>query len=110
MTFSEFSIYLSKIEAITSRNAITVILADLFRASTATEIGKICYLLQGRVAPLYEATEFGIADKLMIRAIASAYKIPDSDVLKRFKKHGDLGITGEEVSSIKYQVSSIKKK
>ena len=109
MLFSELSKYFQKLEQTASRNEMTVILSDLFKKASSSEIGEICYLLQGRVAPLYEAIEFGIADKLMIRAIASAYKIPDSDVLKRFKKHGDLGITGEEVSSIKYQVSSIKK-
>ena len=105
MLFSELSKYFQKLEQTASRNEMTVILSDLFKKASSSEIGEICYLLQGRVAPLYEAIEFGIADKLMIRAIASAYKIPDSDVLKRFKKHGDLGITGEEVSSIKYQVS-----
>lgn len=110
MTFSDLSIYFQKLEQTPSRLSMTEILSDLFKKASASEIGEICYLLQGRVAPLYEAIEFGIADKLMIRAIASAYSTPESEVLKRFKKHGDLGITGEEVSSIKYKVSSIKTK
>ena len=45
------------------------------RKRRTDEIGKICYLLQGRVVPLYEAIEFGIADKLMIRAIAKSYTL-----------------------------------
>ncbi len=110
MLFSELAKFFQKLEQTPSRNQMTEILSDLFKKASAREIGEICYLLQGRVAPLYEAIEFGIADKLMIRGIASAYKIPDIEVLKRFKKHGDLGVTAEEVSSIKYQVSSIKKK
>jgi len=79
----------------------TDILSDLFKKSSPHEIGEICYLLQGRVAPLYEAIEFGIADKLMIRAIAQAYDASESEVLSRFKKHGDLGITGEEIAKEK---------
>lgn len=98
MTFSDLSIYFQKLEQTPSRLSMTDILSDLFKKASASEIGEICYLLQGRVAPLYEAIEFGIADKLMIRAIASAYSTPESEVLKRFKKHGDLGITAEEIS------------
>jgi len=98
MVFSTLATYFSKLEQTASRLSMTDILSDLFRKASSSEIGEICYLLQGRVAPLYEAIEFGIADKLMIRAIASAYATPQSEVLKRFKKHGDLGITAEEIS------------
>jgi len=73
----------------------TVILADLFRAAHSREIGEICYLLQGRVVPLYDATEFGIADRFMIRAIALAYAVPEATVMKEFKKCGDLGAAAE---------------
>ena len=98
MVFSILATYFSKLEQTASRLSMTEILSDLFKKASSSEIGEICYLLQGRVAPLYEAIEFGIADKLMIRAIASAYDTSDSEVLKRFKKHGDLGITAEEIS------------
>ncbi len=99
MLFSELSKYFQKLEQTPSRNEMTIILSDLFKKASSSEIGEICYLLQGRVAPLYEAIEFGIADKLMIRAIASAYHNKEEDVLKRFKKLGDLGATAEEISN-----------
>ncbi|MEK7533668.1 MAG: DNA ligase, partial [Patescibacteria group bacterium] len=73
MLFSQLALYLQKLEETRSRNTITEILADVLHHAGAHEIGKLCYLLQGRVAPLYEATEFGMADKFIIRAIASAY-------------------------------------
>jgi DNA ligase 1 len=97
MTFSELARYFQKLESTASRNEMTVILADLFHAAHAQEIGEICYLLQGRVVPLYDATEFGIADKFMIRAIMLAYKSREDDVIARFKKYGDLGITAESL-------------
>jgi len=75
----------------------TKILAELFRKAGSDEIGEICYLLQGRVAPLYEAIEFGIADKLMIRAIAKASATDDKEVLRVYKKLGDLGNTAQEI-------------
>lgn len=73
----------------------TQILADLFRHAQKNEIGQICYLLQGRVVPLYEAVEFGIADKFMIRAIAKAYDVSEEQVKREFKKRGDLGVAAE---------------
>lgn len=95
MLFSELAHYLQRLESISSRNAITEVLADLFRKSHADEIGKLCYLLQGRVVPLYEAVEFGLADKFIIRAIAQAYGIDSDRVTKEFKKQGDLGKAAE---------------
>jgi len=95
MTFTVLSHYFQTIEKTASRLEMTRILADLFRRAGAEEIGKICYLLQGRVVPLYEALEFGIADKFIIRAIAQAYDLPLDSVTRLFKKTGDLGKTAE---------------
>jgi len=92
MLFSRLAQYFKKIEATASRNTMTEILADLFTAAQVNEIDKMCYLLQGRVVPLYEAVEFGIADKFIIRAIAQAYDTSTEAVHKAFKKAGDLGI------------------
>lgn len=97
MLFSELAAYFKKLEGTTSRNSMTEILADLFRRARGEEIGKMCYLLQGRVVPLYEAVEFGIADKFMIRAIALAYHASPDDVQKAFKKFGDLGAAAEAI-------------
>ncbi len=101
MTFSQFAQYLKKLEETPSRNTMTEILADLFHQVHAGEIGKLCYLLQGRVATLYEAVEFGVADKFMIRAIAEAYGVNEDTVNKEFKKNGDLGITAQTCHSKK---------
>ncbi len=105
MTFSALSYYFSKLEQTPSRNTMTEILADLFRHASASEIGKICYLLQGRVVPLYEAVEFGVADKFIIRAIAQAYGTDIPHVTRIFKKVGDLGIAAENLKS---QISNLK--
>ena len=95
MTFFQLSLYFQKLEETASRNTMTEILADLFARAGKEEIGKLCYLLQGRVVPLYDPVEFGVGDKLMIRAIGKAYGIEDDRVKKVFKKMGDLGIAAE---------------
>jgi len=105
MLFSVLSQYFSKLEKTASRNEMTLILADLFKKSSSEEIGYICYLLQGRVLPLFEPIEFGLADKMMIKAMARAYNQKEEEVSKFFKKDGDLGITAEKLSS-KSQIKS----
>jgi len=95
MLFSDLACYFQRLEETRSRIAITEILAEVFTHASADEIGKLIYLLQGRVAPLYEATEFGMADKFVIRAIALAYDIEPDRVTKEFKKFGDVGKAAE---------------
>ena len=97
MTFSELAIYLQRLEETSSRNSMTEILADLFHKAKAQEIGELCYLLQGRTVPLYEAVEFGIADKFMIRAIVLAYGVTEDAVQHAFKKFGDMGAAAQSL-------------
>lgn len=99
MRFKELAEYFKKLEETASRNAMTEQLAELFRHAHKDEIGKICYLLQGRVVPLYEATEFGVADKFVIRAIAQAYGVESEEVVKAFKKLGDLGAAAQHMNN-----------
>lgn len=95
MHFSDLAAHLKILEETTSRNRITEFLAELFAKAGNTEIGSICYLLQGRVAPLYEAVEFGVAEKFIIRAVAAANSIDPDTVKSAYKKHGDIGTAAE---------------
>lgn len=98
MTFRELSGYFQKLESTSSRNVMVEILAGLFKEATAAEIDKIAYLLQGRVAPLYEPIEFGMAEKMVIKALSQAYGIDTERVSKTYKKVGDLGITADTLN------------
>ena len=99
MTFLQFAKQCSKIEEISSRIAITELVAELLKTVSAQEIDKICYLLQGRVAPLYKPVEFGIADKFMIRAVASATNNDIETVQRAYRKEGDLGSVAQGLAT-----------
>jgi len=105
MTFRRLSEYFQQLESTTLRNKMTEILSVLFKEADKEEIGKLCYLLQGRVAPLFEAIEFGVADKMMIRAVALGLGIDASEVVKVFKQEGDLG---SATANLKSQNSKLK--
>ena len=96
MLFSELSSYFEKLEKTSSRLALIDILSDLFKKSKGEEIEKIVYLSQGRIAPFFEATEIGMAEKQVAQAIASAYSSTKQDVLKLYGKLGDMGPTAVE--------------
>jgi DNA ligase-1 len=105
MTFKQLSEYLSRLEQTTLRNKMTEILSELFSKSKNEEIGNLCYLLQGRVAPLFTAIEFGFADRMMIRSIALGLNMEQSIVEKFFKEAGDLGDATE-----KLKIQNVKSK
>lgn len=96
MYFSRLATYFERIEAKSSRLEITHILAELFNELNAEEIGQTVYLLQGRVAPLFEKVEFGMAEKTIIKSIVSALHIERSYFEKENSRLGDVGKTVEE--------------
>lgn len=107
MTFRKLSEFFQKLESTSSRNAMIEILAELFAEAGVNEIDKIAYLLQGRVAPLYEPIEFGMAEKMIIKAIAKGTGSSEQGIIKEFKKTGDLGIVAERLAlSVKRKVES----
>jgi len=93
MKFSELALYFDKISKNTSRLEITRILAELFNKLSVDEIEKIVYLLQGKIRPAYEGLEFGIAERMIIKAIVFAFNIDVDYFQKEYKKTGDLGET-----------------
>jgi DNA ligase 1 len=101
MLFSELTLYFEKLEATASRLALIDILSELFKHSSASEIDKIVYLSQGRIAPFFEATEIGMAEKQVAQAIAQVYNMTKQEVLHLYGKLGDMGETAVQ-AHLKY--------
>lgn len=98
MQFSRLAKYLQNLENTASRNEMADILAEVLKKSGKEEIDKICYLLLGELVPAYRGIEFSIAEKMMIRVIAEAYKKNPEEVAKKYKSLGDLGNAVYEVA------------
>ena len=118
MTFQDFCFTLAEIEKTTLRLEMTRLLASLFKSLEKDEIEPACWLLLGRLGPLYENIEFNFAEKMMMRALAEFVEtkvkkkpmavqlglLGDenkieriSKVLASFKTSGDLGDTAEKL-------------
>src|SRR5688572_9953414 len=98
MTFQELAQYFDRLEETSSRLILIDILAELFSQVREEEVSLVCYLLQGRVAPFYEATEIGMSEKNVAASIARAYNVEREAVLKEYGKVGDLGKIAQQLS------------
>jgi len=84
------------------------ILSDLFKEAKDEEIDKIVYLTQGRIAPFFEATEIGMAEKTVASAVAAVISINRNEVLKLYSNLGDMGLAVQQLMlNIKYQKSNL---
>ena len=90
--------YLDQLEATNSRNELVRILSELYRASSVDEIEPVTYLIQGRLAPFFAPVEIGLAERLLISAIATAYRTPKDDVARMYRQVGDLGVTAQRLA------------
>jgi DNA ligase-1 len=83
-----------------SRLALTDYLVALFSKTPADLIDKVTYLIQGKLHPDYEGIELGLADKMVMRAIANSSGKSLAQVEKVYQKTGDLGdVAGEAMKS-----------
>ncbi len=97
MKFRECATYIQKIEAESARLGITRILAELFHLLSPEETCQVIYLVQGLVSPKFNAINFGIAEKMMIRAIAAALQLEVKHVQSLVSTSGDIGSTVEKL-------------
>lgn len=98
MKFSELTHYFDLLEETASRNEMVKILSELYTKVSAAEIGAVTYLIQGRLVPFFDPTEIGMGEKLVLKAIAQAYREDQDKALQRFNHLGDLGLLAEELS------------
>lgn len=98
MKFSKLAEYYEKLEATSKRLELVDILSKLFGESDSAEIGKICYLIQGRVAPFYMPIELGMAESMVAQAIAKAYGKTKDEVIKSYRHLGNIGLAAQELA------------
>ncbi|MHA1604241.1 MAG: ATP-dependent DNA ligase [Candidatus Freyarchaeota archaeon] len=91
MKFSVLADCFERLEATSSRLEMTDILADLFKKCGADEVDKVIYMLQGVVAPPFRGIDIGMGEKFVQQAISNASGVKKEDVVRDYKRLGDLG-------------------
>ena len=105
MEYNEFVDVYEKLGNTTKRLEKVSILAKFLREIKKRGKKEWTYLLNGKVFPDYDTREFGISRQLAIKAIAHSFGIKEEEVMKRFRKLGDLGEIAEEFSMKKRQMT-----
>jgi DNA ligase-1 len=110
MSYSDFVEVYEGLYATTKRLEKETILAAFLKKLKEHGEGEWIYLLRGKVTPDYDDRILGISDKLAIKAISTAFGIKDAELMKSYRKIGDIGELAEEFAQKKKQRSLFSKK
>ena len=105
MLYSDLAKTFDRLESTGSRLEMTSILAEFFRRADKGELRSIVYLSQGKLHPDFVPGVLGMADRLVMKAIAKASGNPDDKVEKLTIETGDMGQVAETMISRKKQMA-----
>ncbi len=105
MDFADIAITFDRLESTSARLEMTDILAEFFSRCPAKELRSIIYLSQGKLHPDFYGVELGMADKLVLKAIALTSGKPDAVVEDLWLKTGDPGQVAEQLITKKKQMT-----
>jgi DNA ligase 1 len=88
------------LEQVSSRLALTERLAALLAQTPAGLLPIVCYLCQGLIAPEFAGVDLGLAEKLAIRAVATAADADAGRVGALVRETGDLGQAAERLLAV----------
>src|SRR5215467_11634940 len=88
------------LEQISARLALIDRLAELVAVTPADVLPTVCYLCQGLIAPEFAGIDLGLAEKLAVRAVATATDTSSEQVAASVREAGDLGLAAEQLLSV----------
>lgn len=100
----------AKMEATSKRLEMTNYLVELITETPKELIGKVAYLTQGALYPDFKGIELGMAEKMVIAAIAKATDFKKEVIVNAWKQIGDLGSTVEKLLLEKSSAHDVKTK
>ena len=105
MLYSKIAAVFERLESTSSRLEMTTILADFFRELEPSDLRNIIYLSQGKLHPDFYPIELGMADKLVLKAIAFTSGQPEDLAESIWVKEGDTGAVAEQLIKSKKQMT-----
>ena len=105
MDFADIAKMFDRLESTSARLEMTAILADFFRIVPTEELRDLAYIIQGKLHPDFYQIEFGMADRLILRAIAFTSGTPEAKVEEMWLKEGDTGTVAETLIGKKKQMT-----
>jgi DNA ligase-1 len=88
------------LEQTSARLALIDRLAALLEATPAELLPTVCYLCEGLIAPEFAGVDLGLAEKLAIRAVATATGTTAEQAAADVRTAGDLGLAAEQLLTV----------
>jgi len=88
------------LERVSSRLALTQRLAALLEQTPAELLPTVCYLCQGLIASEFAGVDLGLAEKLAVRAVATAAGAETAQVADLVRETGDVGQAAERLLAL----------
>ena len=85
------------LEQTSARLALIDRLAALVTATPVELLPTVCYLCEGMIAPQFAGIDLGLAEKLAIRAVATATGTDPQEAAAAVRTAGDLGLAAEQL-------------
>lgn len=105
MLYSRLAGVFDELESTGSRLEMTEILADFIKGLEPKVLKDVVYLCQGKLHPDFYGVELGMADKLVLKAIAFTAGVPENVAEKMWVKEGDPGAVAEALIQKKKQTT-----
>lgn len=99
--FRELAEVLQKLERTSSSSMLVALLAEFLSRLDPDEAKAVAHLLRGELAPPFEALEIGMAERMVVRAVADAYTVSERRVERLLATTGDLGTVAEILAAAK---------
>ncbi len=100
MWYQEFAQYYEEVSSTTKRLEKIKITSEFLKKIKDSEY---VYLLLGQIYPEYDERKIGISEQLIIKAISKATGNKESEIVKEWKKIGDLGEVASKLTKTKKQ-------
>src|SRR5438132_13405327 len=88
------------LEQATGRLALVERLAALLGQTPVELLPTVCYLCEGLIAPEFAGVDLGLAEKLAIRAVATATGTTAEQAAASVRTAGDLGLAAEQLLTV----------
>jgi DNA ligase-1 len=109
MIFKTLVELFKKLSSTTKRLEMTLLLSNFLKKTSCDDIGFVVLLTMGIVFPFNVHKELGVANNMMIDALALASGTNKKEVKKLWKAYGDLGETAKQLIKNKKQVTLVSK-
>ncbi|MBI4141151.1 ATP-dependent DNA ligase [Candidatus Woesearchaeota archaeon] len=97
LLFAKLAELYEQLEKITSGNAIRALISAFLKKVPKKNVEQVTYMTVGQIASEYEDINIGIAEKMVLRAIATTADKDYATITALYKKLGDTGLVAEKL-------------